>query len=330
MTELRIARYDLTLTVTTPVRLPPFAGSTLRGAFGGTFKRMVCVERHGECPRCLLRKQCAYPYIFETWIERGEQARTEVARPFVISDLGFRIAEHRQYATGDCINFSLHLFGRAIDYLPYFVLTFREAGLNGLGAGRGTCELTEVAAIHPVSGERRPFYDRETGCLRDADLSVSTSEMADTPPLETNRLTIEFLTYTRLMYLDHFVDRVEFHILISRLLRRLEALSQIHGSGPLDVDARDLINKAKDLRLVECNHRWHDWERYSSRQQSKVRMGGVLGEAVYEADSPEALAPYLPLLRVGELTHVGKGCVFGMGKIAATCLVVACAPVGRG
>lgn len=84
MTELRIARYDLCLRAVTPVRLPPFAGSTLRGAFGSTFKRMVCVERHGECPRCLLRKQCAYPYIFETWIEKGNGAREEVAGPFVI------------------------------------------------------------------------------------------------------------------------------------------------------------------------------------------------------------------------------------------------------
>lgn len=320
--DLLIARFEFALTATTPVRLPHYAGSTLRGAFGITFKRMVCIERHRECPRCLLRQQCAYPYIFETWIEGGEGARQEVARPFVIEPpANGRAGEWengRVYEAGEEIRFELLLFGRAVDYLPYFVLTFRDAGLNGLGAGRGTCELTEVVAIHPVSGERRSIYDSDTGCLRDADLSAPASEIADTAPLPTQRLTIAFLTYTRLMYLDHFVDRVEFHILISRLLRRLEALSQIHGGGPLDVDARDLINNAKDIRLVECNHRWHDWERYSSRQQSKVSMGGLLGEAVYEADSPDALLPYLPLLKLGELTHVGKGCVFGMGKYVAT------------
>jgi hypothetical protein len=47
-------------------RLPAFSGSTLRGAFGFALKRAVCVMSHRDCPRCLVRSRCIYPYVFET------------------------------------------------------------------------------------------------------------------------------------------------------------------------------------------------------------------------------------------------------------------------
>ena len=52
------------------LRLPPYKGSTFRGAFGIAFKRAVCIVQHGDCARCLVRAQCVYPYIFDTpvWI----------------------------------------------------------------------------------------------------------------------------------------------------------------------------------------------------------------------------------------------------------------------
>ena len=42
-----------------PLRLPPYKGSTFRGAFGVAFKRTVCIVRHRQCERCLIRTQCA-------------------------------------------------------------------------------------------------------------------------------------------------------------------------------------------------------------------------------------------------------------------------------
>jgi len=41
-----------------------------------------------------------------------------------------------------------------------------------------------------------------------------------------------------------------------------------------------------------------------------MRMGGFVGEVVYEGD----IRPYLPLLRAGEVFHAGKGTSFGLGK----------------
>jgi hypothetical protein len=44
-----------------------------------------------------------------------------------------------------------------------------------------------------------------------------------------------------------------------------------------------------------------------------MKMGGFVGEMVLEGE----LAPFEELLRICEVVHVGKGCVFGNGKIEA-------------
>jgi len=56
--------------------------------------------------------------------------------------------------------------------------------------------------------------------------------------------------------------------------------------------------------------RWYDWERYSSRQETRMRLGGLVGEVEFEGE----LAEFLPYLFLGELIHLGKGTSFGLGR----------------
>jgi hypothetical protein len=121
---------------------------------------------------------------------------------------------------------------------------------------------------------------------------------------------------TRIKYEDNFAGKIEFHMLIRSLLRRLSSLAYFHHGEELILDFTGLIERANEVKLIEDRMRWVDWERYSSRQEGKLNMGGVVGLAVYEGD----LAEFVPLLRLGELVHVGKGAVFGMGKYELTIL----------
>lgn len=55
---------------------------------------------------------------------------------------------------------------------------------------------------------------------------------------------------------------------------------------------------------------WQHPERYSSRQQSRIKLGGFVGKMSFGGD----LGRFMPLLKLGEYLQVGKGTSFGLGK----------------
>lgn len=61
-----IKTYRLYFSTERPIRLPGFAGSAWRGAFGHALKKTVCVVRNTPCNQCLLKNACAYSVVFET------------------------------------------------------------------------------------------------------------------------------------------------------------------------------------------------------------------------------------------------------------------------
>ena len=75
--------------------------------------------------------------------------------------------------------------------------------------------------------------------------------------------------------------------------RRISLLSYFHcGHRRDDLGFKDLIEQAGHIKIVKRVLYWHDWERYSNRQETRMKMGGFMGEYV----------------------HVGKGCSFGLGR----------------
>lgn len=123
-------------------------------------------------------------------------------------------------------------------------------------------------------------------------------------------MTVRFLTPTRTKAGGKLVSKPKFHHLVRSLLRRLQALATHHCGTPLSFDPKELISLAESaVRTAGGEVRWLDLKRFSTRQRARLKMGGVVGTLVFEGD----LEPFLPF---GEELHVGKGAVFGFGKIA--------------
>jgi CRISPR-associated endoribonuclease Cas6 len=127
---------------------------------------------------------------------------------------------------------------------------------------------------------------------------------------------VRFLTPCRLTREGRLQDTPAFSLLIRSLLRRLSTLTYFHHGVEPDFDLAGLIAAAEEVKLVEDKTTWVDWERYSSRQDARMKLGGFVGEAVYEAD-PAAWEVLFPLLRLAEHTHVGKNTAFGLGWVKA-------------
>ncbi|MHB8092928.1 MAG: hypothetical protein ACYDH8_15215 [Syntrophales bacterium] len=61
-----LGRYCFSLTFNDDAALPEYKGSTFRGIFGHSLKKVVCALKHQECADCLLREKCVYSIVFET------------------------------------------------------------------------------------------------------------------------------------------------------------------------------------------------------------------------------------------------------------------------
>jgi hypothetical protein len=297
--KIRYARFCLDMEAMDRLRLPPYKGSTFRGAFGNTFKRLVCVKRDLECATCLIRPQCVYYYVFETPYQ-GEPARgyTFAPHPFVIEPP----EETREvYEPGEKLKVGLVLIGKALDYLAYFIYAFEEMGQRGLGQGRGKATLKQVWA------GQRLIYNAGEGRL---DAQYPVCEGPPAFPAPEDRLCLRLQTPTRLKEGGRFTDRLDFPLLVRSLLRRSSDLVRFHCGAELGLDYRAWIERAAQVQTVESRLRWQDWERYSHRQGQKMQMGGVVGEVRYAGE----LGPFLPLLWLGADVHVGKGTGFGLGR----------------
>ena len=303
--NFRVAICHVILTALSTISMPPYAGSTLRGGFGHAFRKMVCTQGPIDCRDCTLKAVCPYPYIFETApFEGAQKLRTygDVPRPFVIDPLDTR----GEYRRGQSFAFNLTLIGRAIDYLPYFLVSFRELGESGIGKGRGRFQLTQVLT---EGGES--IYDGETQMVHNRNNALSFDDMGrEAATLPTDQLTVRLLTPTRITHKGQITDNLPWHLFWRRLIGRISALTYFHCGESLNLDFKGFIAQAETVETVENNLRWKDWTRYSSRQNQKMQLGGLVGSVTYAGD----LAAFLPFVALGKFLHVGKNATFGLGK----------------
>ncbi len=308
---LTYQRFSLTLTASTEIALPRYQGSTFRGGFGTVFRRIVCALRNQECERCILRSSCVYAWVFETAPHEGVSVmgmgkyRT-IPHPFVIEPPE---DGRTRYRPGDTITFGLVLVGRATRYVPYFLYTFEELGKTGIGAGRGTYRLTDVT-LHTSSGGLS-VYSGEDRVIRQGETAAVElpGTVADGDGGE-DAVTVTFLTPARIMHERRLTSRLPFSVLAANLLRRLSLLAHCHCDQQPDVPVGELLERSRAVETAKESLSWCDWERYSTRQATRMKLGGVTGTVTYRG----AIAPFLPFLRAGEILHVGKGTTFGLGK----------------
>jgi CRISPR-associated endoribonuclease Cas6 len=310
---LTYAQFSSALVPEASLPLPVYTGSMFRGAFGSALKQVVCVTRTYDCPPCLLKNRCLYPYVFETPPppdSRVMRKYTTAPHPFVLEPpMGGGTAE-----TAKPLALGMTLFGKAIGYLPHFIFALEKLGQRGLGGRRVRCALSSVDGW--LDGQRWVLYSREDRTPRSGNAFEKSIVLPFRPPdpfekTLTGRVTIDLLTPLRVVYDSQMADELPFHVLLRNLLRRIGHLSYFHcGGDPSEVAFREWIDLASNVDTVDHDLKWFDWERYSSRQRTTMRMGGLLGKITFEGK----LAPFYPFLAAGEVVHAGKGTSFGLGR----------------
>lgn len=298
-----LARYRFEFVVSTSIRLPEYAGSTLRGAFGHALRGLACMTRAKTCDGCMLASTCPYISLFEPQkTSTGSISLATPPVPYIIEppDWG---AKH--YAPGEKLSFHFTLIGKAADHLPLCIMAWRRAFSRGVGAGDGTAELLQV--VHETQeNEAVIYYTGET--ITEHPRYIVLPEQ--TAP---NAVTLTFVTPLRLQENGHALppNRLATRPLLTALIRRASLLAEHHQELTLYTPAQfSELALATNQVNGQVDMEWRDWTRRSARQQRTMQLGGCIGEWTLNGD----LSPFWNILRLGELLHVGKEASFGLGQ----------------
>lgn len=298
---LPVRRYVWRLRAEDSLRLPDYAGSMLRGAFGHALRQIACVTRQKVCTDCPLQSACSYSYLFETPVPASMavlRRYPSAPHPIVIeAPLG-----PRDLAAGESFGFSMVLIGRALFSVPMVVLAWQRACASGIGSRR----ISTVLEAYREEGERDWRAPEDPAPWKNDTFVI--------PPMPEGELILRFLTPYRGKQEGRLTSaaQLRFRDFFSHLQRRVGLLCAFHGTeSEWRWDYVAALEIAERVCWEPLDAHWMDWIRYSSRQAQEMHMGGVLGS--YRISNAD-LKPLWPLLYLGQWTHAGKNTSFGLGQ----------------
>jgi CRISPR-associated endoribonuclease Cas6 len=116
-------------------------------------------------------------------------------------------------------------------------------------------------------------------------------------------IKISFLTPLRIKKQNRFAtDDIELLDILVSIKKRYQALHKL-SDEKLDI--------SQNFKVVSKNFRYQELVRRSNKQDTKMNMGGLMGEMIISNIDKKTYE----LLKLGEIIGVGKSTVFGLGKI---------------
>ncbi len=275
----------------------------LRSVLGSQLRSMCCMARTNKCPSCLYNKTCAYAIIFETILGQEnsvQPGRDRASHPFAFTQNARITGETmREY------DFTITLFGKAIDYLPYIYAAFVRAGKAGLFKSRMPFRVSDVQAAGRslLLDEGRLKTDAEPFLWK---YQEDGGEGAASKP---GSVLVELLSPLRFKVQGSYTTDFDAASFMSCLFRRMKTLCLLYGNCPSDIayscDGKRIAVRQRDVR-------WQDVKHYSVRQKRAMELGGAVGKLRLEGEfSPLDLA----LLEFNHICNAGKNTNFGLGQM---------------
>jgi len=283
------------------LKLPEFNSATLRGGFGYSFKKIACIMKDKrECKDCILKENCPYFKLFESKNLEEKYKIEEIPKPFVIEPPQM---QKKYYNGGESLIFNLILFGEAMKYFPYFFLSFIKLGEIGLGKLKTKFKIDKVREDFP---NKKEIYNSKEENLK----SLEAKEKIIFNKKGVKKVKLIFITPAKIKHNGKLLKKLDFPVLIETILRRAYLLSKFWCGYDGVYDIKGIIEKSKEIKTEIEDLRWHDFERFSTRQKRYLKFGGILGEINFEGNLKE----FLPILKIGSIIHIGKNTSFGLGK----------------
>ncbi|WP_169054430.1 CRISPR system precrRNA processing endoribonuclease RAMP protein Cas6 [Nitratireductor sp. XY-223] len=184
-------------------------------------------------------------------------------------------------------------------HAPVALQAFEAAAQAGLGPGREPFRIVRVCGISPTG---RPVPEPRTWMLGDAAAALA----ARLP--EGAAVRLECRIPLRILRRGRLIARPTTSDLAVAALRRLTCMADVAVSADL---APRVLEGVRRLPASRWRGRRRDFARWSARQNRSIVLRGVCG-SLEIAHGARALSP---LLAAGQWLHIGKGTVFGLGRL---------------
>jgi hypothetical protein len=223
-------------------------------------------------------------------------------RPIVIEPPDLRVTP---WQSGEVLPFDLLLFGRAAQSVPYLILAASRMAQTGLGSRRCPFRLERVLDLRNAASPLFMTGQDRINAPRTAPPDLPACPAADS-------LQVHFKTPTRILEGGKAAGNVEFHKLVKAALSRISSLVLFHCGGTVDGDPKEMLDAARSVSATAEQIAWIPLKRWSNRQKQQLPLDGFIGTVSYAGPG---IGRFWPLLKAAEITHVGKGTVFGLGKV---------------
>lgn len=274
----------------------------LRSVFGKHLRQMCCVAPQTACSACIYNKGCAYGSVFESIVEKKNHAlpgRNTISHPYCVAQTNFLVVKN------NCIsifNFTITLFGKAIDYLPYIYTAFLHAGKEGLFKERIPFEIIDVQ----VQGKSI----QTDGNNLQVDFTVPIFDLCQENSVSGRELLVELKTPLRFKVNGSYKKSFTSQDFWACLYRRARTMFLAYGQDCSIEDFPSLPETA--TTIVDKFLHWQDIAHYSARQKKTMELGGLVGSVRFSG----AVSNFeIRLLEFAKIANAGKNTNFGLGQI---------------
>lgn len=303
--RLPYSELQATYRVLSPFRLPHHAGSLVRGILGRALRLTSCTATPACPATCERPETCTYSALFDPPLPsplphrllRGDTQAPPRLLPLLPPPGALELAPDATFTLAVRVLGRLepqheHHLVSALERIPDLKL--------GLGRDAGRVSLEAVTFLGP----RNRLSSLPSPDSPDPDLAPSP------PP---RRATLTFETPVWLEHDKRLVLTPDFRTIFRSIHGRATRVCALYGELAPDHEEHRATLDAL-AREIECHPSLRpidDWQRHSLERGERHPLKGLLGSVTLAGD----LAPFVPILQLAEITHMGKSTSQGLGRL---------------
>lgn len=301
--RIRYIRLHFTVAMTEDTKWPADKVSALRGGMGEMLLRANCV-RDRNCADCDFETECiVQKTMYMDYEGRPDFVTGKAGIGYLLECTDYR----EEYAQGDLLFFNLVLFGKAIAYFNQYMQAFFALGQSGVGKYHSKFQIVSVS-----NSRKRQILDGNVIYMEHYQIQTLyeyvTYRMGQIQERGCKNRMV-FQTPLSLKYQNVYLRQFHMGALWNAVRRRIYMLES-YEKTVRDIYHCDGMEGDLPVKIINQRQEKREVCRYSSTQDRKMALSGIVGSMQAEQIPGPALAVFL----AGELTHIGKNTSFGFGQ----------------